>query len=88
MGGRKGVGGTAPSVYSLKGEGVNRTSVAPAVICILRSHSETLVTAEDTIAHNQNAGTRDPCRAHRRRFDSITKAKKSAASTAFESAER
>lgn len=45
-------GGTSPSVYSLKGEGVNRTGIAPVVLCILPTDSETLVTVFVTIAHN------------------------------------
>jgi hypothetical protein len=45
-------GGTGPSVYSLKGEGVNRTGIAPVVLRILRRLSESPVTAAVTIAHN------------------------------------
>ncbi len=45
-------GETSPSVYSLKGEGVNRPGIAPDVLRILRGHSESPVTAPVTIEHN------------------------------------
>lgn len=45
-------GETSPSVYSLKGEGVNRTGIAPVVLRILRGQSESPVTAGVTIEHN------------------------------------
>lgn len=52
LGAGRRLGETGPSVYSLKGEGVNQTGIAPVVVCIIRKLSETLVTVSVTIAHN------------------------------------